>query len=96
MARRAGRPERCGGGSGLRYELDDAFVHPSAPVNAMLEQCGSACARNLTRTVAKNEIGGCRARVIDETEECVQTQARAATRSGRLAAKWRSYCAHGA
>ena len=33
-------------------------------------------ARNLTGTVAENENGGCRARVSNKTEQCVETQAR--------------------
>jgi len=45
---------------------------------------------------ADYEEGGCRARVINETEQRAQMQARDATRSRRLAAKWRSGCIGGA
>ena len=70
--------------------VDGSSVHSSTPVSAGLEQREAECARNPTPTVADYKAGGCRARAIAGTEQRVQMQARDATRSGGLAAKWRS------
>ena len=73
-ARRAGRPDRRGGGVGLRCECEDAFVQPERARERRARAVRPGMrARNPTRTVEKNEEGGCRARESNETEQCVET-----------------------
>ena len=80
--------------SGAAVELDDGTnveapsCAPSAPAGAGPEQCAFGVrARDLTRMVATSHNGAAPRAGEYRFEQCVQMQARAATRSGRPAAK---------